>query len=366
MTSASANIPNEAGANVISIDAMGGDHGPKVVVGGMARTIKRNPDVRFVVHGNGDLLQKLIARRRRLRELCRICHADKVVTMEEKPSQALRNGQGTSMWSAIDTVRNGEAGAAVSCGNTGALMAISTFRLRRAPGVNRPAIACLWPSSNPSRFNVLLDVGADIKANMQDLLGYAALGAVYSRSGLGVTRPRVGLLNVGTEAHKGRPEIKAAHQLLQEQSNAFDFDYVGFVEGSDIPSDRADVFVTDGFTGNLILKSVEGTVTLIRQFLNDTFRHTPLSRIGALFAVTQLRRLRIRIDPRRVNGGVFLGLNGTVVKSHGSADTIGVSAAINLAARLARSGGAENSGLEGLASHFKSLSHDEIESAAAE
>lgn len=366
MTSASANIPKEAGANVISIDAMGGDHGPKVVVGGMARTIKRNPGVRFVVHGNGDLLQKLIARRRRLRERCRICHADKVVTMEEKPSQALRNGQGTSMWSAIDTVRNGEAAAAVSCGNTGALMAISTFRLRRAQGVNRPAIACLWPSSNPSRFNVLLDVGADIKANMQDLLGYAALGAIYSRSGLGVTRPRVGLLNVGTEAHKGRPEIKAAHQLLQEQSNALDFDYVGFVEGSDIPSDRADVFVTDGFTGNLILKSVEGTVTLIRQFLNDTFRHTPLSRIGALFAVTQLRRLRIRIDPRRVNGGVFLGLNGTVVKSHGSADTIGVSAAINLAARLARSGGAKNSGLEGLAGHFKSLSHDEIEAATAE
>lgn len=361
MRSANGDMPADGGTDVISIDAMGGDHGPKVVISGMARVAKQKPKVKFVVHGDENILQKMIGRRRLLRDRCQICHADKVITMEAKPSQALRNGEGTSMWSAIETLRNGEAGAAVSCGNTGALMAISTVRLRRAPGINRPAIACLWPSANPSGFNVLLDVGADIKANMHDLLGYAAMGAVYSRSGLGVKKPRVGLLNVGTESHKGRPEIKDAHALIGQESDKLGFEFVGFVEGSDIPSDRADVFVTDGFTGNLILKSVEGTVTLIRQFLKDTFRHTPLSRIGAVFALTQLRRLKIRIDPRRVNGGVFLGLNGTVVKSHGSADAIGVSAAINLAVRLARSGGAENIGLEGIVLDSKSLLQDEVQ-----
>ena len=347
MHPASEGRPAETGPEVISVDAMGGDLGPKVIVNGLARANRQHPGVNFIVHGNEADLDGLVNRRRRLRERCEIRHSDKVVTMASKPSQVMRHGEGTSMWSAIDAVKNGEARAAVSCGNTGALMAISMVRLRKAPGINRPAIACLWPSRNPSGFNVLLDVGADIKADMHDLLGYSVMGAGYARSGLGVSRPRIGLLNVGTEAHKGRPEIKAAHELIGQQASKYNFEYVGFVEGSDIPSDRADVFVTDGFTGNVALKSVEGTASLIREFLRDAFRHTPLSRIGALFALTSLRRLTRRIDPRRVNGGVFLGLNGTVVKSHGKADTIGVAAAIDLAVRLARSGGAEHLGLDG-------------------
>ncbi len=353
MRSAGCIKPEKSGSDVISVDAMGGDHGPKVIVSGVARAAKAHPNVRFVVHGDGGVLKKLIGWRRVLRGRCEIRHAEKVVTMASKPSQAMRSGEGTSMWSAIEALRNGEARAAVSCGNTGALMAISMMKLRKAPGIKRPAIACLWPSRNPSGFNVLLDVGADIKADLHDLLGYAAMGAGYSRSGLGVRRPRVGLLNVGTEAHKGRPEIKAAHELIGKESTNCDFDYVGFVEGSDIPSDRADVFVTDGFTGNLVLKSVEGTASLIREFTKEAFRHTPLSRIGALFALTSLRRLTMRIDPRRVNGGVFLGLNGTVVKSHGSADAVGVGAAVGLAVRLARTGGAENFGLEDVFFHPK-------------
>ncbi len=184
----------------------------------------------------------------------------------------------------------------------------------------------------------MLDVGADIRADEQDLLQYALMGASYARNGLGLGRPRIGLLNVGTEEHKGRAELKDAHDLITQASDAAHFEFVGFVEGGDIPSNRVDVIVTDGFTGNVALKTGEGTASLIREFLDAAFRYSPLSRLGALFALTSLRRLSKRIDPRRVNGGVFLGLNGTVVKSHGAADATGVSAAIKLAFTLAQSG----------------------------
>jgi glycerol-3-phosphate acyltransferase PlsX len=244
----------------------------------------------------------------------------------------------TSMWSAIEAVRAGEAPVAVSCGNTGALMLMSMTRLRKIEGVNRPAIACLWPSRNPSGFNVMLDVGADLRADAEDLLQYALMGASYARNGLDLSRPRVGLLNVGTEDHKGRAEIKVAADLIARVAPAADFDFVGFVEGVDLPSDKVDVIVTDGFTGNVALKTGEGTARMIRELMGEAFRYSPLSRIAALLAYTSLRRLSKRIDPRRVNGGVFLGLNGTVVKSHGGADATGVAAAIKLAARLAASG----------------------------
>lgn len=184
----------------------------------------------------------------------------------------------------------------------------------------------------------MLDVGADIRADQEDLLQYALMGASYARNGLGLPRPRVGLLNLGTEEHKGRAELKAAHFLIAESAPRADFEFVGFVEGGDIPSGNVDVIVTDGFTGNIALKTAEGTASLIRDFLRDAFRHSPLSRIAALLAYTSLRRLSKRIDPRRVNGGVFLGLNGTIVKSHGSADSTGVSAAIKLAFQLAQAG----------------------------
>ena len=183
----------------------------------------------------------------------------------------------------------------------------------------------------------MLDVGADIRADENDLLQYAMMGGSYARNGLGITKPRIGLLNVGTEEHKGRAEIKVAHDLIEKAVKDADFDFVGFVEGGDIPSDRVDVIVTDGFTGNVALKTGEGTATLIREFLRSAFQATPLSRIAALLALTSLKRLTKRIDPRRVNGGVFLGLNGTVVKSHGSADATGIAAAIKLAFRLAES-----------------------------
>ena len=323
---------------VLSIDAMGGDLGPSAVVAGIAQSAAKNPHLRFILHGDRPELERLIARKRGLTERCEIRHAEGVVTMDSKPSHVVRNGKHTSMWSTIEAVRSGEASVAVSCGNTGALMALSMVRLRKIEGVNRPAIACLWPSRNPAGFNVMLDVGADIRADAEDLLQYALMGASYARNGLDLPRPRIGLLNVGTEEHKGRAELKVAAELIERAADAADFDFVGFVEGGDLPSDRVDVIVTDGFTGNVALKTGEGTARMIRAQLEQAFRNSPFSRVAALLAYTSLRRLSKRIDPRRVNGGVFLGLNGTVVKSHGSADATGVAAAIQLAARLASSG----------------------------
>ncbi len=317
---------------------MGSDRGPLAVIAGVADSAKKNADIAFILHGDEVELKRLVGRRRGLAGRCEITHAPRVVLMGEKPSHVMRHGEGTSMWSAIESVRNGDATVAVSCGNTGALMALSMIRLRKLPGVNRPAIACLWPSRNPGGFNLMLDVGADIKADAEDLLQFAQMGASYARDGLNVPRPRIGLLNVGTEEHKGRAELKLAHELLTAATAAGGFDYVGFVEGGDIPSARVDVIVTDGFTGNIALKTGEGTAKLIGDFLKEAFAATPLSRIAALLALTSLKRLQKRIDPRRVNGGVFLGLNGTVVKSHGSADATGVSAALKLAFQLAHSG----------------------------
>ncbi|WP_412562597.1 phosphate acyltransferase PlsX [Thalassobius sp. MITS945101] len=327
-----------AGRTVISVDAMGGDRGPAAVVAGISLSAKKNPDIGFILHGPKTELEKLVARKKALSGRVEIRDAKDVVTMEDKPSQVMRHGKQTSMWSALDSVRSKEADVCVSCGNTGALMALSMIRLRKLPGVNRPAIAILWPSSNPQGFNVMLDVGADIRADERDLLQYAMMGASYARNGLDLQKPRIGLLNVGTEEHKGRAELKLAHDLIATQAPLAGYEFVGFVEGGDIPGDRCDVIVTDGFTGNIALKTGEGTASLIGNLLREAFKFSPLSRLASVLAYTSLQRLKKRIDPRRVNGGVFLGLNGTVVKSHGSADAMGVAAAVKLAFQLSQSG----------------------------
>jgi glycerol-3-phosphate acyltransferase PlsX len=324
------------GEIVISVDAMGGDKGAPAVHGGVVRFLNATPAARVRLAGPQDVLRPLLARANPGGRIA-IVHAPDAVTMTDKPSHVMRHGKGTSMWAALDELREGRAEACLSCGNTGALMAVAMLRLRKAEGVNRPAIAALWPSRNRSGFNVMLDVGADIRADEEDLVTYALMGASYARNGLGLARPRVGLLNVGVEDHKGRAELKLAHDRLGRAAGPGEFDYVGFVEGGDIPSDRVDVIVTDGFTGNVALKTGEGTAKLISAFLREAFTATPLSRIAGLLAITSLRRLQRRIDPRRVNGGVFLGLNGTVIKSHGSADATGIAAALTLAHELVRS-----------------------------
>ncbi|PYF13140.1 phosphate:acyl-[acyl carrier protein] acyltransferase [Rhodobacter viridis] len=325
---------------VLSIDAMGGDRGPAAVLDGIALARRKYPDLHFLVHGPEAELAPLV-KARKLKSCVTIRHATGVVTMHDKPAAVMRGGKDTSMWSTIDAVRDGAAQVAVSCGNTGALMAVSMLRLRKIPGVNRPAIASFWPCKNPSGFNVMLDMGADVKAEARDLLTYALMGSSYARNALGLDRPRVGLLNVGTEEHKGHAELKTAAEMIGAMQEPGGYYFVGFVEGTDLPGSRVDVIVTDGFTGNIALKTGEGTAKFAGELMREAFTSSLLAKVGALLASGALKRLKAKIDPRRVNGGVFLGLNGTVVKSHGGADGTGVAAAIDLAARLAGLGFAE-------------------------
>ncbi len=338
MTNPPSDQRDDSGRITVSVDAMGGDAGPSAVVDGCLRSAEKNPDIAFALHGDAAVLDPLVSRETVLQDRTRIVHAEGVVTMEEKPSHVMRHGRDTSMWSCIESVRGSAAQAAVSCGNTGALMAVSMLRLRKLPGVDRPAIACMWPKGTTGAHNIMLDVGADVRADPENLLQFALMGAAYYRNGFNVAMPRVGLLNVGTEEHKGRAEIREAHELIGAMQGLGRYDFVGFVEGTDIPSTEVDVIVTDGFTGNVALKTAEGTARLIRDLLHAELGGTLLSRLAGLPALPGLKRLQRRIDPRRVNGGVFLGLNGTVVKSHGSADATGISAAIKLAFLLAQSG----------------------------
>lgn len=331
-------IPRADGPVVISFDCMGGDRGPEAAVAGLFMSADAHPEARFIAHGDEAALRPLLARRPDLAARITLEHAPRVVTMEDRPAQVMRHGEGTSMWAAIEAVREGRAGVAVSGGNTGALMALAMIRLRKLPGINRPAMACFWPSRNLSGVNILLDAGADIRADAADLMQFAMMGASYARNAMGLARPRVGLLNVGTEDHKGSAELKAAQDELIANADAGDYDYVGFVEGSDIPSDRVDVVVTDGFAGNVALKTAEGTAKLLGDFLRETLGSTIWARLGYLLARGAFARLRERMDPRRANGAVFLGLNGTVVKSHGGSDATGIAAALALAVRLAEAG----------------------------
>ncbi len=321
-------------STVISIDAMGGDRGPVPILAGMAQALSDNQNLHFIVHGNETEIGELLKRHPGLQQKYDIRHAPDIVKMSEKPSRTLRDGRDSSMWRALDTVANGEAKVVVSAGNTGALMAMAIFILRKAPGIDRPAIAANWPSRAPHGFNTVLDMGADVRADPRNLFQYAIMGAEYAHLNFGIERPRVGLLNMGTEPGKGPQELRDAAALI-EAAGSDRFDYVGFVEGNDISRNIADVFVTDGFTGNVALKAAEGTANFISEALRDAFRHSFWSKFGGLFAVTSLQRMRQRIDPRRANGGVFLGLNGAVVKSHGGADEVGFASAIEVAAKMA-------------------------------
>ncbi len=327
----------QGGRITVSVDAMGGDEGPAAVIAGCALSAARNDRIAFILHGDEAALTPLLAEFASLRGITRIVHSPDVVSMDDKPANVMRHGRATSMWACLSAVQDGAAQAAVSCGNTGALMAVSMLRLRKLRGVHRPAIACLWPSRGRSGFNTMLDVGADVRADEESLLQYALMGAAYYRNAFDAPRPRVGLLNVGTEEHKGRAEIKEAARLIADAAAIGRYDFVGFVEGNDLPAEHVDVIVTDGFTGNIALKTAEGTAKLIGERMRAELTATLWSRLSAGLASGPLRRFKRSMDPRRMNGGVFLGLNGTVVKSHGSADATGVSAAIKLAFRLAES-----------------------------
>ncbi len=318
---------------VIAIDLMGGDRGPAPLIAGLMRIAKARPALRFLLHGPEDEIKPLL--RRSLLGRAEIRHCPDTVRMDDAPARTLRDRRESSMWGAVEAVARGEAQVAVSAGNTGALLAMSVFHLRKAPGVVRPAIAVHWPADRAEGFNTVLDVGADIRAEPVQLAQYAVMGAEYARLSFGLALPRVGLLNIGAEDTKGPERLRETGALIAAAAAGGRFAYAGFAEGSDLPGKSLDVIVTDGFTGNIALKTAEGTAAFIRSALREAFRFSWASRFASLFAITSIERLRRRIDPRRVNGGVFLGLGGAVVKSHGAADAVGFASALELAARMA-------------------------------
>jgi phosphate acyltransferase len=318
----------------IALDAMGGDYGVSVVVAGAAIALERHPDAEFVMVGDQTAIEQELAALPALAAASRIVHTDVAVKMNDKPSQALRHGRWkSSMWMAIDAVKKGDAEAAVSAGNTGALMAMAKFHLRTMPGIERPAIAALWPTLRGE--SIVLDVGATIGADARHLVDLAVMGGAMARVLFDLDRPTIGLLNIGVEEVKGLEEVREAGHLLRAAARA-DFDYAGFVEGDDIGRGAVDVVVTEGFAGNIALKTAEGTARQIGEYLRSAMSRSLFARIGYLFARNALEAVKVKMDPRKVNGGVFLGLNGLVIKSHGGTDPEGFAAAVDLGYDMVR------------------------------
>jgi glycerol-3-phosphate acyltransferase PlsX len=318
----------------IALDAMGGDHGASVIVPGAEVSLGRHPDMEFVLFGDRAVVEPLIERRPRLKAASRFVHTDIAVKMDAKPSQALRQGRWkSSMWLAIDAVKKGEADVAVSAGNTGALMAMAKISLKTMAGVERPAIACLWPTLRGE--SVVLDVGASIGADARHLVTMAVMGGAMARALFNLDCAKVGLLNIGVEEVKGLDAVREAGAILRD-AKLSDIEYAGFVEGDDIGKGTVDVVVTEGFAGNIALKTAEGTARQLGQYLKSAMTKTLLSRLGYVLARDAFSTLREKMDPRKANGGVFLGLNGIVIKSHGGTDAEGFAYAVDIGHDMVR------------------------------
>jgi phosphate acyltransferase len=312
----------------IALDAMGGDVGASVVIPGAAVSLSRHPDTEFLLFGDRALIEPQLALHPAMKAASRVIHTDVAVSMHDKPSQALRRGRKTSsMWLAIDAVKKGEADVAVSAGNTGALMAMGRFCLRMLHGIDRPAIAAVWPTTRGD--SVILDVGATIGGDAHHLMTLAVMGGAMASVLFDLERPTVGLLNIGTEEMKGREEVREAAELLRKLDLP-QLDFIGFVEGDGIGKGVADVIVTEGFGGNISIKVAEGTARQLAEFLRGAMSKTWRTKLGYLLARGAFRALRDKMDPNKSNGGVFLGLNGIVVKSHGSASAEGFAYAVDV------------------------------------
>lgn len=321
-------------AVTIALDAMGGDFGPEVVIPGAALALKDRPNANFILFGDQDKIQPYLDKHPQLARVCTISHTTKAVSPDEKPGQALRSGRDSSMRLAINAVSEGRADCVVSGGNTGALMAMAKMVLRMLPGIHRPAIASVFPTIKDR--TVVLDLGANLECDSEILVQFAVLGSVYARVVENISSPTVGLLNVGSEDMKGHEEIRSAAAILQQVK--FPGKYYGFVEGNDITAGTVDVVVTDGFTGNVALKVAEGVGKLASYVLKSSLKSSPLSFVGAILASGALKKVKNRMDPRLYNGGMFLGLDGICVKSHGGMDAIGFANAIKVAADLSTNG----------------------------
>ena len=316
----------------IAIDAMGGDTGPAAMVAGMARARRKNSDVRFELYGDEALIAPELDRHPNLQGAVIVHHTTDAIAASEKPSQAIRRAKTTSMGLAINAVKDGQADAALSSGNTGALMAMSKLALRTMPGIDRPALAALLPTLGDTDL-VMLDLGANTECDAQNLVQFAVMGSAYARTVLGLKKPRVKLLNIGTEELKGTDELKEAAALLRE-ADYLPMKFDGFTEGDQLSRGNVDVVVTDGFSGNIALKTAEGTARFVTDLLRRAFTSSLRSKAGFALSKPALHMLKVHLDPNNHNGAVFLGLNGLVVKSHGSANPKGVANAIGVAAQL--------------------------------
>jgi len=317
---------------ILALDGMGGDHAPGVIVDGAAIARERYPGTTFLLFGDPARLKPLVDKKKGLAQSLEIVPATDVVTADDKPVHALRRRRQSSMWLAVDAAAQGRADSVVSAGNTGALLAISMFAMRMIEGAHRPALASFLPTLRGE--TVMLDLGANLECDAENLAEFAVMGSVFAQVLLGQDKPRVGLLNVGSEDLKGHDELRQAAAWLRRDGVPIDFH--GFVEGNDIGSGEVDVVVTDGFTGNIALKSIEGTAKLYTGFVRDAFRTSTFAKIGYLLASGAWTKLRKRVDPRRYNGGVFLGLDGVCVKSHGGTDGLGFAYAIGVAIDMVR------------------------------
>jgi glycerol-3-phosphate acyltransferase PlsX len=313
---------------------MGGDNAPDIVIAGADMARRRHPDVRFMMFGDEARIAPLLEKRGGLRPLVSLHHTDIAIGGDAKPSVALRTGRNSSMRLAIDAVAAGQADCVVSAGNTGALMAMAKVVLKTLPGIHRPAIGSFIPTMRGE--SVMLDLGANIECDADNLVQFAVMGAIFARTALGIPEPTIGLLNVGAEELKGHEALRTAAERLR--SIPLPGRFHGFIEGNDIPAGTVDVIVTDGFTGNVALKLAEGMGKLYSGFLQRTFQSSPMARVGYLMARGAFRNLRARVDPRRYNGGMFLGLSGVCVKSHGGIDAFGFANAIGVAVDLASEG----------------------------
>jgi glycerol-3-phosphate acyltransferase PlsX len=316
----------------VAIDGMGGDSAPDMIVGGLELACRQDPSVRYLLFGDENKLKPLLDLNPLTKDASEIRHTVDVVTMDDKPTTALRSGKNSSMRLAIDAVKNGEASAVVSAGNTGALMAMATIVLRTLPGINRPAIVTSFPTQKGDC--VMLDLGANIECDAENLVQFAVMGEVFARYELDIEQPSIGILNVGVEGLKGNDSVRKAASILQNSNLPIKF--FGFVEGDDIGKGTVDVIVTDGFTGNIALKTAEGTAQLITFFLKKFLKGSLVSKIGAIIARPALEKFRAHFDPRRYNGAMLVGLNGICVKSHGGTDALGFSHAIQAGVKLVK------------------------------
>jgi phosphate acyltransferase len=339
----------------IAIDAMGGDHGASVLLPGADISLTRHPGIEYLLFGDRAVLEPLLEGLPRLKAKSKLIHTEISIRMDDKPSQALRYGRWkSSMWLAIDAVKKHEADVVISAGNTGALMAMARFNLKMIEGIERPAIAALWPTIKGE--SVVLDVGASIGADEAHLINLATMGSAMARILFDVEKPTVGLLNIGVEEVKGLEQVREAGRTLREGQFPF-FDYHGFVEGDDIGKGVVDVVVTEGFAGNIALKTAEGTARQFAQYLRSAMSQSWTARLGYLLARKAFKTLREKMDPRKSNGGVFLGLNGVVIKSHGGTDAEGFAAAIDMGYDMIR--------YELLAKIGQSMARDRLASAKA-